>query len=80
MIIGAGASCASEFLMQTLVVVETGDGWRVERDGHVIFKAPAEERCFQHALDTSSRLFEDGVRTEVVLRRLGQRAWKNPGP
>lgn len=57
--------------MQTLVVVETGDGWHVERDGHVIFDAPAEERCFQHALDTSSQLFENGVRAEVVLRRRG---------
>jgi hypothetical protein len=57
--------------MQTLSVVELGEGWRVEQDGEVIFTSPFEEPCFVYALDTSSQLFEDGVEVEVVLRRLG---------
>lgn len=56
--------------MQTLMVVEARDGWRVEKDGEVIFRAPAEARCFQHALETTSQLFDAGVRAEVVLSRL----------
>lgn len=55
--------------MKTLVVVEDLGSWHVEHEGKVIFKALEEERCFQHALDASSRLFEEGVQTEVVMRR-----------
>lgn len=56
--------------MQTLVVIEALDGWRVERDGEVIFNAMVEEACFKHALETSSQLFDDGIQSEVVLYRL----------
>lgn len=56
--------------MQTLRVVEGEDGWRVERDGQIIFQAPGEERCFLHALETSSRMFDEGVFAEVTLKRL----------
>ena len=56
--------------MQTLRVVEYRDGWSVERDGEVLFEATAEKRCFIHALETSSKMFDDGVQTEVVLDRL----------
>jgi len=54
--------------MKTLTVVEGLNSWHVEHEGRVIFKASEEERCFQHALDASSKLFEDGVQTEVALR------------
>ncbi len=56
--------------MHTLHVVETDDDWAVEQYGEIIFRAPAEERCFKHALETSSRLFEEGVPAAVVLQRL----------
>lgn len=56
--------------MQTLSVVEWHEGWRVEQDGEIIFVSPFEERCFVYALDASSQLFEEGVKAEVVLRRL----------
>jgi hypothetical protein len=55
--------------MKTLTVVEDLNSWHVEHEGRVIFKAMEEERCFQHALAASSKLFEEGVQTEVVLRR-----------
>jgi len=55
--------------MKTLTVVEDLHSWHVEHDGRVIFTAIEEERCFQHALDASSQLFEEGVQTEVILRR-----------
>lgn len=54
--------------MKTLTVVEDLNSWHVEHEGRVIFKAKEEERCFQHALDASSKLFEEGVRAEVALR------------
>ena len=57
--------------MHTLRVVEGVDGWRVERDGEIIFQAPGEERCFLHALETSSQMFDDGIPAEVTLKRLG---------
>lgn len=56
--------------MHTLRVVEGDDDWRVERDGEVIFRAAGEERCFLHALETSSKMFDDGLSTEVTLKRL----------
>ena len=56
--------------MQTLRVIESEDGWSVEREGRVIFQAQGEERCFIHALETSSQMFDDGVRTWVILDRL----------
>lgn len=55
--------------MKTLAVVESLGGWHVEHDGRVIFEALEEERCFQHALDTSSQLFDEGEQAEVVMRR-----------
>lgn len=59
--------------MKTLTVVEDLNSWRVERQGRVIFEALEEERCFQHALETSSKLFEEGMRTQVLLRRYNWR-------
>lgn len=56
--------------MQTLRVVEKEQDWTVEQDGEVIFRAPGEERCFKHALETSSQLFDEGVPSAVVLQRL----------
>lgn len=55
--------------MKTLSVVEDLNGWHVEHEGRVIFKAMEEERCFEQALQASSKLFEEGVQTEVLLRR-----------
>jgi hypothetical protein len=56
--------------METLIVVETRDGWCVERQGEIVFRAPEEDRCFQYALEASSSLFEQGVPNEVVLKRV----------
>jgi hypothetical protein len=56
--------------MHTLHVVENEEDWSVEQYGEVVFRSPGEERCFKHALETSSQLFDEGIPAAVVLNRL----------
>ena len=56
--------------MRTIEVTETEAGWEVTCDHEVVFTDSAEQRSFQAALDYGSRLFDEGVRAEIVLHRL----------
>ncbi|MBI1683093.1 hypothetical protein [Caulobacter hibisci] len=56
--------------MRTIEVTETEAGWEVTCDQRVLFNDLPEQRSFQAALDYGSRLFDEGVRAEIVLHRL----------
>ncbi|GEM_PF-1100443 len=56
--------------MRTIEVTETEAGWEVTCDRQVLYTDLAEQRSFQAALDYGSRLFDEGVRAEIVLHRL----------
>jgi hypothetical protein len=64
--------------MQKLRVVEGYSEWRVEFDGKVIFASPSEERCFTQAIETSSKLFDDGVKTTIELERFSWDVTESP--
>jgi hypothetical protein len=55
--------------METIEVVEDEKGWTVKHGGRVLFIDTVEERTFQTALAISHTLFDQGVRTQVVLIR-----------
>ncbi|WP_158285987.1 MULTISPECIES: hypothetical protein [unclassified Caulobacter] len=56
--------------MRMIEVTQTEAGWEVTCDRQVIHTDLAEQRSFQAALDYGSRLFDEGVRAEIVLHRL----------
>jgi hypothetical protein len=55
--------------METIEVVEDEKGWTVRHGAQVLFIDTVEERTFQAALAISHTLFDEGVRTQVVLVR-----------
>ena len=55
--------------METIEVVEGEKGWTVKHGTRVLFTDTVEERTFQAALAISHTLFDEGVRTQVVLVR-----------
>jgi hypothetical protein len=55
--------------METIEVVESDKGWTVKHGAKVLFIDTVEERTFQTALAISHTLFDEGVRTQVVLVR-----------
>ena len=55
--------------METIEVVEGEKGWTVKHGARVLFSDTVEERTFQAALAISNSLFDEGVRTQVVLVR-----------
>lgn len=55
--------------METIEVVEDETGWTVKHGSKVLFTDTVEERTFQAALAISNTLFDQGVRTQVVLVR-----------
>lgn len=56
--------------MRTIEVNQTEAGWEVTCDQRVLYTDVAEQRSFQAALDHGSRLFDEGVRAQIVLHRL----------
>lgn len=55
--------------METIEVVEGDKGWTVRHRTRILFIDTVEERTFQTALAISHTLFDEGVRTQVVLIR-----------
>lgn len=55
--------------METIEVVEDEKGWTVKHGTRVLFTDTVEARTFQAALAISHTLFDDGVRSQVVLIR-----------
>ena len=65
---------ASEFFqracaMEIIEVVEGEKGWTVKHGARILFIDTVEERTFQTALAISNTLFDEGVRSQVVLVR-----------
>jgi len=56
--------------VRTITILETTDGWSVLDGDDVLLVESREARSFQAALDHSSRLFEAGEPSQVVLSRL----------
>ncbi len=53
--------------METIEVVEDEKGWTVRHGNQILFIDTVEERTFKTALAISHTLFDEGVRTQVVL-------------
>ena len=54
-------------IMETIEVVEDEKGWTVRHGSRVLFIDTVEERTFKTALAISYTLFDEGVRSQVVL-------------
>ena len=55
--------------METIEIVEDEKGWTVRHGAQVLFIDTVEQRTFQTAVAISRTLFDDGVRSQVVLIR-----------
>jgi hypothetical protein len=56
--------------METIEVIEGEGSWTVKHGDRILFIDTVEARTFQTALAISNTLFDEGVRTQVVLVRL----------
>jgi hypothetical protein len=55
--------------METIEVIQGDNGWTVKHGARILFIDTVEERTYQTALAISHALFDEGVRTQVVLVR-----------
>ena len=57
--------------MKTVQVTETLHGWNIQIDEEAVFWSADEEGALKRALDMASALFEQGLKSQVTLKRVG---------
>lgn len=55
--------------MKTVQVTETLHGWSVQIDGEAAYWLSDEEGALKRALDVASALFDQGLKSQVTLKR-----------